>query len=99
MKNQKRKNLNRQDGNIHIRVTQNMKNSLEKQAGKQKMSLSDYIRYLIQEGKKKDKMNKELAQCMVICQNIVEYVQEKYDCSENEVLKEMIEKAWEKLSL
>lgn len=99
MKNQREKNLKQQDGYIHFRISKRMKNSLQRQANKQGKSLSDYIRYLIKEGKKKEKIKKELAQCIVLCQDIVEYVQEKYDCSENEILEEMVEKLWEKLSL
>ncbi len=98
MKKQKGRNLTVCDEYINIRVSKRMKSILKKQADKQGESLSDYIRHLIQEGKRKQKAKKELVQCLVLCQDIVGYVREKYDCPENEVLVEMVDKAWEKLS-
>lgn len=98
MKKQKGRSLTVCDEYINVRVSKRMKSILKNQADQQEKSLSDYIRYLIQEGRKKQKAKKELAQCLVLCQDIVGYIREKYDCPENEILVEMVDKAWEKLS-
>jgi len=93
-----RKNLNIQDEYIHIRVSKRTKSCLEKQAENKGMNLSDYIRHLLKEGNRREKNNKRSAECIVLCQEIVEYVKEKYDCADNEILERMVDKAWEKLS-
>ena len=39
-----------------------------------------------------------VSQCVVICQDILNIVQEKYSCEDNSMLEEKVEKLWKILS-
>lgn len=94
MKSQKkRKSEKTQD--LHIRVSKREKEKLSKEAEKLGISVSEYIRPLIMQKKSNAEPSSKVSTAVVLCQDIVTYVQEKYGCEDDEELSRRADKLWE----
>lgn len=84
---------------ISIRLTQGEKRKLGDMAVKNGLSLSECIRALLFKDDEKRKNRKMVNPCVVIlCQDILNIIEEKYRCEDNGVLEEKVEGLWKLLS-
>lgn len=94
MRTRKENEQNIRDNSIHIRLTTKEKKSLERKADKCGKNLSNYIRELLLEKNKKNEIVGKLSISITKLQDILNYIEEKYDCEDNEILREMVEELW-----
>ncbi len=94
-KNKDHKNKKAQ---LNIRLSQTEKRRLKRKAIKNGLNLSEYIRAMLSGGDRKQQSPEMVSQCVVICQDILNIVQEKYSCEDNSMLEEKVEKLWKILS-
>lgn len=83
---------------LNIRLSQTEKRRLKRKAIKNGLNLSEYIRAMLSGGDRKQQGPGMVSQCVVICQDILNIVQEKYSCEDNSTLEEKVEKLWKILS-
>lgn len=84
-------------GDIHVRLPERVKNRLENEAQELNTNVSNVVRMKLLEKDNRKCDFDMLCTCAALCQDILNYIEEKYDCAENEVLKEMVDKLWELL--
>ena len=84
-KNEDHKNKKAQ---LNIRLSQTEKRRLKRKAIKNGLNLSEYIRAMLSEGDRKQQSPGMVSQYVVICQDILNIVQEKYSCEDNSMLEE-----------
>ena len=94
-KNEDHKNKKTQ---LNIRISKTEKRRLKRKAIKNGLNLSEYIRAMLSEGDRKQQSPGMVSQYVVICQDILNIVQEKYSCEDNSMLEEKVEKLWKILS-
>lgn len=94
-KNEDHKNKKAQ---LNIRLSQTEKRRLKRKAIKNGLNLSEYIRAMLSGGDRKQQDPGMASQCVVICQDILNIVHEKYSCEDNSMLEEKVEKLWKILS-
>lgn len=83
---------------LNIRLSQTEKKRLEKKARKSCINLSEYVRARLFQGDGKQHGLETVGQCVVLCQDILNIIQEKYSCEDNSLLEERVEKLWKILS-
>lgn len=83
---------------LNIRLSQTEKKRLEKKARKSCINLSEYVRAQLFQGDEKQQGLETVGQCAVLCQDILNIIQEKYSCEDNSMLEERVEKLWRILS-
>lgn len=83
---------------LNIRLSQTEKKRLKRKAIKSDMNLSEYCRAQLFGGDEKQQSPGMVSQCAVLCQDILNIVQEKYSCEDNNMLEEKVEKLWKILS-
>ena len=83
---------------LNIRLSQTEKRRLKRKAINNGLNLSEYIRAMLSGGDRKQQGPGMVSQCVVICQDILNIVQEKYSCEDNSMLEEKVEKLWKILS-
>lgn len=93
-KNVKNKNKKAQ---LNIRLSQVEKRRLERKAMKSGLNLSEYIRGQLSKGDGKRQDIEMVSQCVILCQDILNIIQEKYNCEDNSLLEEKVEKLWKRL--
>ena len=79
--------------NIHVRLSKKEKMKLEKGAAKAGISVSEYLRLLILEKKRKVREVGKECEVVVLCQDLITYIMERYS-SEDEELRERMERIW-----
>lgn len=79
---------------MNIRLSQAEKKRLEKKARKSGLNLSEYVRAWLLQGDGKQQGFEMVGQCVVLCQDILNIVLEKYSCEDNSLLEEKVEKLW-----
>lgn len=84
-KNEDHKNKKAQ---LNIRLSQTEKRRLKRKAIKNGLNLSEYIRAMLSGGDRKQQSPGMVSQYVVICQDILNIVQEKYSCEDNSMLEE-----------
>ena len=82
-KNEDHKNKKTQ---LNIRISKTEKRRLKRKAIKNGLNLSEYIRAMLSGGDRKQQGPGMVSQCVVICQDILNIVQEKYSCEDNSML-------------
>lgn len=93
--NQKRRGKRAQ---LNIRLLQTEKRKLERKAQKSGLNLSEYTRARLFGGDKKQQNPEMISQCVILCQDILNIVEEKYSSEDNSMLEEKVEKLWKMLS-
>ncbi len=89
------KHVTRKNVVVTLRLTKEDKKYLEKLAEVSGKNTSDYVRKLIHAGKKGGLVKeRELAECVTLCQNIINHVREKYQAEDDKVLAEMEDELW-----
>lgn len=83
---------------LNIRLSQTEKKRLKRKAIKSDMNLSEYCRAQLFGGDEKQQSPGMVSQCAVLCQDILNIVQEKYSCEDNSILEEKVERLWKILS-
>ncbi len=69
---------------MNIRLSKTEKRRLKRKAIMSGLSLSEYVRALLSVGDGKKQQNPGMvSQCVVLCQDILNIVQEKYSCEDN----------------
>lgn len=79
---------------LNIRLSQTEKRMLERKAQKNGLNLSEYARVLLFGGDEKQQNPEMMSRCAVLCQDILNIVEEKYSCEDNSLLEEKVEKLW-----
>lgn len=79
---------------LNIRLSQTEKKRLEKKARKSCINLSEYVRTRLFQGDGKQQGVEMVGQCVVLCQDILNIIQEKYSCEDNTPLEEKVENLW-----
>lgn len=98
-KSKKIKNKNKdKKAQLNIRLSQAEKRKLKRGAVKSNLNLSEYCRALLFGSDKKQQSPGMVSQCAVLCQDILNIIQEKYSCEDNDMLEEMVERLWKILS-
>lgn len=82
---------------MNIRLSQSEKRMLERKAQKSGINLSEYTRARLFGGDEKQQNPEMVGQCVVLCQDILNIVEEKYSCEDNSLLNEKVEKLWKVL--
>lgn len=93
----KRKNKDKK-AQLNIRLSQAEKRRLKRKAVKSDLNLSEYCRAQLFGGDGKQQDPVMVSQCVVLCQDILNIVQEKYSCEDNDMLEEKMERLWKILS-
>lgn len=83
---------------LNIRLSQNEKRRLKRKAEKCGLSVSGYSRALLFGDNEKQQNLGMVNQCVILCQDILNIVQEKYSCEDNSLLEEKVGKLWNLLS-
>ncbi len=96
-KNKEGKNKDKK-AQLNIRLSQAEKRRLKRKAVKSGLNFSEYIRARLSESDRKQQDPGIVSQCVVLCQDILNIVQEKYSCEDNSLLEEKVEKLWKILS-
>ena len=97
-KSKNKKGKNNKKAQLNIRLSQTEKRRVSKQAGNSGLNLAEYTRARLFGGDGKQQDPGMMGQCVVLCQDILNIVQEKYSCEENSILEEKVEKLWKILS-
>ena len=82
------KNEDHKKAQLNIRLSQTEKRRLKRKAIKNGLNLSEYIRAMLSGGDGKRQAPGMVSQYVVICQDILNIVQEKYSCEDNSMLEE-----------
>lgn len=82
---------------LNIRLSQTEKRMLERKAQKSGLNLSEYARVRLFGEDEKQQNPEMVSRCAVLCQDILNIVEEKYSCEDNSLLEEKVEKLWKKL--
>lgn len=96
-KNTKNKNKDKK-AQLNIRLSQAEKRRLNRKAIESGLNLSKYSRALLFGGDGKQQSPGMVNQCVILCQDILNIVQEKYSCEDNSLLEEKVERLWKLLS-
>lgn len=83
---------------LNIRLPQAEKKRLKRRAIKSDLNLSEYCRALLSGGDGKQQDPGMVSQCAILCQDILNIVQEKYSCEDDSMLEEKVERLWKILS-
>ncbi len=79
---------------LNIRLSQIEKRKLKRRAAKSGLTLSEYSRVVLFQDNKKNQSPEITSQCAILCQDILNVIQEKYSCEDNSILEEKVEKLW-----
>ncbi len=79
---------------INIRLPQSEKKKLNEKAVKSGLGLSEYIRMLLSGNSGRWQNPEMVGRCAVLCQDILNIIEEKYSCEDNSLLEEKVEKVW-----
>ena len=92
-----KKQAEKRTENVHVRLSKKEKRKLEKDAAKLGVSISEYLRRFAL-GKQIKIMNtgKE-CELVVLCQELVTCIMERYHSEDDEELCERLEKIWKQL--
>ena len=85
-----KKKTNEKNQDLHVRVTKREKERLMKEAENLGLSVSEYIRPLI----RKENPIAKMSELVVLVQDIITHVQEKYSCEDDEELAYREERLW-----
>lgn len=94
IKKKRKKKSSVRNESLHFRLSKREKNEIKKNAAKLKVSMSDYVRAAILSKGKGNVSSNKLSMSVVLCQDIVTYVQERYACEDDTELEERIDKLW-----
>lgn len=82
---------------IHTRISPKEKRKIEKQANKCGMTKSEYLREMISSTLENEKDAMICANIVTLCQDLVNYVQEKYGNDDDKYLEGKVRQLWDAL--
>ena len=83
---------------LNLRLPRDEKKLLKRMAEKSNLNLSDYVRVRLFESDGKQQGPGVVCQRAVLCQDILNIVEEKYSCEDNSQLERKVEELWNILS-
>lgn len=83
---------------LNLRLLRDEKKRLKRMAEKSNLNLSEYVRVRLFGSNGKQQGPGVVCQHAVLCQDILNIVQEKYSCEDNSQLERKVEELWNVLS-
>lgn len=92
-----KKSREKKTENIHLRLTKREKNRLQRRAEELGTNVSEYIRILTLKKEIRGGRKADYCKLIVLCQDLVSYIQQRYDRVEDQELAERMERVWKLL--
>ena len=89
-----KKSKEKKTENVHLRLTKREKKRLYKRAEELGTSVSEYIRILTLKKEFRGGRKADYCKLVVLCQDLVSYIQQRYGRDEDQDMTEGIERIW-----